>query len=67
MMLRSCANCKWMQGFLSTVLAVINVAGYISRSEADWGCFRVEFQHLIGYSGSLTELLEHKVTVLNIC
>ncbi len=42
-----------------TVLAVNNVAWYISRSEADWGCFRVEFQHVIDYSDSLTELLVH--------
>ena len=36
------------------MLAVNNVAWYISRSEADWACFRVEFQHVIDYSDSFS-------------
>ncbi len=43
------------------------VAWYISISDTVWSCFRVEFQPVIDYSDTATKLLEHKVTVLNVC
>ncbi len=48
------------------MLAVNNVAGYILLPDAAWGCFRVDFQPVTDCSDTGTELLVHKVTVLNV-
>ncbi len=50
----------------NTVLGVKNVAWYTLRSEADGGCFRVEFQFVVDCSDTGTEPLVHKVTILNV-
>ncbi len=49
------------------MLAVNNVAWYISMPDAAWGCFWVEFQPVIDCSDTGIKLLVHKVTVLNVC
>ncbi len=52
--------------YICTVLAVHDVTWYILLPDAAWECFRVEFQPAIDRSDIGTELLVHKVTILNV-
>ncbi len=50
-----------------TVLGVNNVSSYVSISYADWGWFSMEYQHVTACSDTVTQLLVHKFTGINVC